>query len=82
MTLNILFLSITIKKRRISVEEAMHQEMVERLYEEIEIGKFPCIIGCKYQKFANKERWFYIWFISFKEEKLVCGLWKIPPNER
>ncbi|MFD0827463.1 YrzI family small protein [Neobacillus sp. M.A.Huq-85] len=34
MTLNILFLSITIKKRRISVEEAMHQEMVERLYEE------------------------------------------------
>ncbi|TDK61634.1 YrzI family small protein [Bacillus salipaludis] len=34
MTLNILFLSITIKKRRISAEEAMHQEMVEKLYEE------------------------------------------------
>jgi uncharacterized protein (TIGR02413 family) len=34
MTLNIFFLSITIKKRRISVEEAAHQEMVEKLYEQ------------------------------------------------
>ncbi|MED3563197.1 MULTISPECIES: YrzI family small protein [Bacillus] len=34
MTLNILFLSITIKKRRISVEEAIHQEMVEKIYQE------------------------------------------------
>lgn len=34
MTLNIFFLSITIKKREISVEEAIHQEQVEKLYEE------------------------------------------------
>lgn len=34
MTLNIFFLSITIKKREISVEEAIHQEQVKKLYEE------------------------------------------------
>lgn len=34
MTLNIFFLSITIKKREISVEEAIHQEQVEKLYEQ------------------------------------------------
>lgn len=34
MTLNILFFSITIKKRNVSPEEAMHQEMVEKLYEQ------------------------------------------------
>ncbi|MCM3725215.1 YrzI family small protein [Neobacillus cucumis] len=34
MTLNILFFSITIKKRKISTEEAIHQEMVEKLYEQ------------------------------------------------
>ncbi|MCL6573010.1 MAG: YrzI family small protein [Bacillus sp. (in: Bacteria)] len=34
MTLNIFFLSITIKKRKISLQEAQHQEMVERLYEQ------------------------------------------------
>lgn len=34
MTLNILFFSITIKKRKISPEEAQHQEMVEKLYEQ------------------------------------------------
>jgi len=34
MTLNILFLTITIHKRKLSVEEALHQEMVERLYEQ------------------------------------------------
>lgn len=33
MTLNIFFLSITIKKRKISLEQAAHQEMVEMLYE-------------------------------------------------
>ena len=33
MTLNILFLTITINKRRISLEEATHQEMVDKLYE-------------------------------------------------
>ncbi|WP_413308614.1 YrzI family small protein [Bacillus sp. 1P10SD] len=33
MTLNILFLTITINKRRISLEEAAHQEMVDKLYE-------------------------------------------------
>ncbi|MDQ0197209.1 YrzI family small protein [Neobacillus ginsengisoli] len=34
MTLNILFFSITIKKRLLSFEEAEHQEMVEKLYEQ------------------------------------------------
>jgi uncharacterized protein (TIGR02413 family) len=33
MTLHILFLTITIRKRKVSEEEAAHQEMVERLYE-------------------------------------------------
>lgn len=33
MTLNIFFLSITIKRREISLEEAIHQEQVEKLYE-------------------------------------------------
>jgi uncharacterized protein (TIGR02413 family) len=34
MTLNIIFFSITIKKRKVSTEEAVHQEMVEKLYEQ------------------------------------------------
>ncbi|NRD75920.1 YrzI family small protein [Bacillus sp. BRMEA1] len=34
MTLNIFFLSITIKKRKVSLEEAQHQEQVEKLYEQ------------------------------------------------
>ncbi|MGM0900162.1 MAG: YrzI family small protein [Bacillota bacterium] len=34
MTLNILFFTITIKKREISLEEAVHDEMVEKMYEE------------------------------------------------
>lgn len=34
MTLNFLFFTLTIKKREVSVEEAVHQEMVKRLYEE------------------------------------------------
>lgn len=34
MTLNILFLSITIKKHQLSREEAIDQERVEKLYEE------------------------------------------------
>ncbi|AZU64471.1 YrzI family small protein [Neobacillus mesonae] len=34
MTINILFLTITIKKRKISVEEAIQQDMVEKLYKE------------------------------------------------
>jgi uncharacterized protein (TIGR02413 family) len=34
MTLNILFLSITIKKRKMSLEEIRHNEMVDRLMEE------------------------------------------------
>ncbi len=34
MTLNILFLTITIKKRRITVEEALHNEKVMKIYEE------------------------------------------------
>ena len=32
MTLNILFFSITFKKREVSFEEAVNQEMVEKLY--------------------------------------------------
>ncbi|MEH7353242.1 YrzI family small protein, partial [Neobacillus drentensis] len=31
MTLNILFFSITFKKREVSLEEAVNQEMVEKL---------------------------------------------------
>jgi uncharacterized protein (TIGR02413 family) len=34
MTLNFLFFTISIKKREMSVEEAVHQEMVKWLYEE------------------------------------------------
>lgn len=34
MTLNIFFLSITIKKRKMSPQEIAHQEMVEQLYEQ------------------------------------------------
>ncbi|MFZ7945485.1 MULTISPECIES: YrzI family small protein [Bacillaceae] len=34
MTLNILFFSITFKKREVSLEEAVHQEMVEKLYDQ------------------------------------------------
>lgn len=34
MTLNILFFSITIKKHKMSLQEAVHQEMVEKLYEQ------------------------------------------------
>ncbi|ULT55758.1 YrzI family small protein [Neobacillus drentensis] len=33
MTLNILFFSITIKKKSYSPEEAAEQEMIEKLYE-------------------------------------------------
>lgn len=34
MTLNILFFTITIKKREISLEEAVHDQMVEKMYED------------------------------------------------
>jgi len=34
MTLNILFFTITFKKRVISLQEAANQEMVEKLYEQ------------------------------------------------
>lgn len=34
MTLNIFFFTITIKKRKVSLEEALQQEMVEKLYEQ------------------------------------------------
>jgi uncharacterized protein (TIGR02413 family) len=34
MTLNILFFSVTIKKRKFNLEEAAQQQMVEQLYEE------------------------------------------------
>lgn len=34
MTINILFLTITIRKRKKSVEDAFHQDLVEKLYEE------------------------------------------------
>ncbi|MFB3165170.1 uncharacterized protein (TIGR02413 family) [Bacillus niacini] len=33
MTVNILFFTIMVKKREISIEEAIHQEMVEKMYE-------------------------------------------------
>jgi uncharacterized protein (TIGR02413 family) len=34
MTLNIFFLSITINKRKMDLQDAAQQEMVERLYEQ------------------------------------------------
>lgn len=34
MTLNILSLTIIIKKRKISVEDALHQQAAEKLYQE------------------------------------------------
>jgi uncharacterized protein (TIGR02413 family) len=34
MTLNILFFSITVKKRKESLQEAMQNEMVEKLYDQ------------------------------------------------
>ncbi|AWI13486.1 hypothetical protein CQJ30_15820 [Caldibacillus thermoamylovorans] len=34
MTLNILFVSITIKQREISLEEELHNQQVEKLYEQ------------------------------------------------
>ncbi|MEH7012192.1 YrzI family small protein [Neobacillus niacini] len=34
MTLNILFFSITVKKRKESLEEAIRNEMVEKLYDQ------------------------------------------------
>jgi uncharacterized protein (TIGR02413 family) len=34
MTLNIIFFTITITKREISLEEALHNEKVEEIYEE------------------------------------------------
>lgn len=34
MTLNILFFTITIKKREISLDEAIHDQMVEKMYQD------------------------------------------------
>ncbi|SEM30961.1 tandem small hypothetical protein [Mesobacillus persicus] len=34
MTLNILFFTITLRKREISLEEEIHNQTVEKLYEE------------------------------------------------
>ena len=34
MTLNILFFTITIRKRETSLEEALHNENVKKIYEE------------------------------------------------
>jgi uncharacterized protein (TIGR02413 family) len=34
MTLNILFFSITVKKRKESLQEAIRNEMVEKLYDQ------------------------------------------------
>ncbi|MBU8879477.1 YrzI family small protein [Bacillus sp. FJAT-29790] len=34
MTLNIFFLTITIKKRKLTVEEVLHDQMVEKIIEE------------------------------------------------
>lgn len=34
MTLNILFFTVTIKKRSISLEEALREQMVQEAYEE------------------------------------------------
>jgi len=34
MTLNLLFFTITLKKRELTLEEEMHNQVVENLYEE------------------------------------------------
>jgi uncharacterized protein (TIGR02413 family) len=34
MTLNIFFLTITISKRKVTIQDAMQQEMVNKLYEQ------------------------------------------------
>jgi len=34
MTLNLLFFTITLKKRELTIEEEMHNQVVEDLYEE------------------------------------------------
>jgi uncharacterized protein (TIGR02413 family) len=34
LTINILFVSITLKKREISLEEELHNQQVEKLYEQ------------------------------------------------
>lgn len=34
MTLNIFFLTITIKKRELTMEEIMHNEMIHKIHEE------------------------------------------------
>lgn len=34
MTLHILFLTITIKKRKLTKQEVVHQEFVEQIYEQ------------------------------------------------
>ena len=33
MTLNLVFFSLTIKKRKLNLEDAVRQELVEKLYE-------------------------------------------------
>jgi uncharacterized protein (TIGR02413 family) len=40
MTLNILFLTITIKKRKVTMEEALHDEMMKQIQEEIRDRQF------------------------------------------
>jgi uncharacterized protein (TIGR02413 family) len=40
MTLNIIFFSITIHKRKMNLEEAVHQEMIEKLYEQSKDRQF------------------------------------------
>ncbi|MBS4195307.1 YrzI family small protein [Lederbergia citri] len=35
MTLNIIFFTITIKRRHISVQEALHHQKMEKMYDEI-----------------------------------------------
>lgn len=39
MTVNILFLTIMVKKREISIEEAIHQEVVENMYENTKVQR-------------------------------------------
>ncbi|MDQ0974071.1 uncharacterized protein (TIGR02413 family) [Neobacillus niacini] len=39
MTVNILFFTIMVKKREISIEEAIHQEVVEKMYEKNKVQR-------------------------------------------
>lgn len=55
MTINILFFTITISKRKITLEEALNNQRVEKLYEENKDRAAKYIRNFLYENM--KERW-------------------------